>query len=184
LRIRQEAIAVSGIDAAGQWEAMTRISSYYMLFVSTLATVYFLPKLVLADRNPEVKSIFVGYFKTVMPIFVVGAIALYFTRNLVVLVLFTDDFASVEKLFLFQLLGDVFRAASMVLGCCLIAKKMTKAFFATEILSLATLYLSSHFLLSDFGIVGLVMAHALTYAIYLVVLIGYFRNVFLSSDAS
>ncbi|RZJ69418.1 O-antigen translocase [Flavobacterium sp.] len=184
LQIRQETIVVYGKDAAGQWEAMTRISSYYMLFVSTLVSVYFLPKLVLARDNRSVKTIFLDYFKTVMPLFFVGTIVLYLLRDLIVILLFTDDFLQVEKLFFFQLLGDVFRSASMILGCLFIARKMTKAFFFTEILSLAVLYLTSHFLLSDYGISGLVAAHAITYAIYFVVLIGYFRKVFTSSDAS
>lgn len=184
LEIRQQAIAVSGIDAAGHWEAINRISSYYMLFVSTLVSVYFLPKLVLATKSSEVRAIFVSYFKAVMPLFILGTILLYFLRSFAVGVLFTQDFKPVENLFFFQLLGDVLRSASMILGCCFIAKKMTKSFFVTEIFSLAFLYATSHFLLRAKGIEGLVAAHALTYLVYLIVLIGYFRKVFVNSEAS
>ncbi|MBD3582671.1 O-antigen translocase [Flavobacterium selenitireducens] len=184
LQIRQQVIDVSGVDAAGHWEAMNRISSYYMLFVTTLVSVYFLPKLVLADGNREIRGIFLSYLSTVVPMFIASGLLLFWLRDLVISILFTADFKPVSDLFAWQILGDGFRCVSLIFGCCLIAKKMTQAFFVTEILSLVILYVASHLLLQAVGIRGLVIAHAVTYSAYALVLIGYFGKTLWSPDVS
>jgi hypothetical protein len=56
LAIRNSVIQNLGIGQAGFWETMTRISSYYLMFVSTILTVYFLPKLSIAQNNQETKK--------------------------------------------------------------------------------------------------------------------------------
>lgn len=174
LQIRQQAIEIAGIDAAGHWEAMNRISSYYMLFVTTLVSVYFLPKLVLAESTRQLLSLCRKYYKGVLPLFAFGIIVLFLVRRFAVDVLFTPDFEPVTHLFLFQLTGDFFRTASLILGGIIIAKRMTALFFTTEILSLAILYASSQICLAAYGIEGLVIAHAFTYFVYFAILAMYF----------
>ena len=64
----------------------------------------------------------------------------------------------------------------MILGFQFFAARMTKAFIITELLSLLILYVSSIMLINLMGSKGVVMAHALTYFIYLIVLLIYFRK--------
>ena len=176
LAIRKHLIAVSGIDSAGFWEAMTRISMYYLMFISTILSVYYLPKLSAAKTNNQSRRIFYNYFKAIMPLFIVGLVLIYMLRSLIVRILFNQDFEPVSDLFFWQLLGDIFKAASMILGFQFFAARMTTAFIVTELLSLLILYTSSIFLIDKIGVEGVVMAHALTYFVYLIVLIGFFRN--------
>lgn len=176
LAIRNNVIEKLDLEQAGFWSAMERISSNYLLFITTLLSVYFLPKLVLAKDNQETKKVFWSYFKTIIPIFVFGLILIYFSRFLIVKILFTQEMMPVSNLFFWQLVGDVFKAISLILGYQFFAKKMTKAFVITEICSLAILYFSSIYFVEVFQIEGIVMAHALTYSIYLVVLSIYFRK--------
>lgn len=42
--IRNYIISVEGMEAAGFWEAMNRISVYYLMFVNSIMTLYFLPR--------------------------------------------------------------------------------------------------------------------------------------------
>lgn len=176
LAIRNNIIEKIGLEQAGYWSAMERISFNYMLFISTLLSVYFLPKLVLSQTNSETKKVFWSYYKTILPIFCVGLIVIYIFRFYIVEILFTDDLMPVSNLFLWQLVGDVFKATSIILGYEFFAKKMTKAFIITELFSLSLLYFSSIYFVELFQIEGIVMAHALTYGIYLVVLSIYFRK--------
>jgi PST family polysaccharide transporter len=74
------------------------------------------------------------------------------------------------------LVGDFLKATSWILGLQFFAKKMTKAFIATEILSLTILYISSVYFIGIFKIEGVIIAHAFTYGIYLLVLVIYFRK--------
>lgn len=176
LAIRKNIILNLGIEQAGYWEAMGRISSYYFLFVSTIIGLYFLPKLTLAKTNQETKSLFWEYYKGILPVFIVGLIGVYFFREVLVQLLFTKEFLPVSKLFFWQLVGDVFKAASLILGYQFFAQKLTKAFIVFEVFSLAILYFSSIYFVSIRGIEGVVMAHSFTYAVYLIVLSIYFRK--------
>jgi O-antigen/teichoic acid export membrane protein len=176
LAIRKNIIATIGIDQAGFWEAITRISSYNFLFITSLIGIYFLPKLAVAKGHHETKSLFWEYYKGILPLFVVAMVVLYLLRDFVVQILFTKEFMPVSKLFFWQLIGDTFKAASFILGYQFYAKKLTKAFIFFELFSLAILYFSSVYFVSLYAIEGVVMAHALTYSIYFVVLCSYFRK--------
>ncbi|MCP2027241.1 PST family polysaccharide transporter [Flavobacterium sp. HSC-32F16] len=176
LAVRNNLIEKLGLDQAGFWETMTRISSYYLLFVSTILTVYFLPKLSKAQDNDETKSIFWQFYKTIFPFFCLGLIVIYFSRYFIIQLLFTKEFLPVTTLFFWQLIGDVFKAASLILGYQFFAKKLTKAFIISELFSLGTLYFLSLLFVNYYGTEGMVMAQALDNFLYFVVLVIYFRK--------
>ncbi|WP_298392518.1 O-antigen translocase [Flavobacterium sp.] len=176
LAIRKNIILTLGLEQAGFWEAMTRISSYYFMFITSLIAIYYLPKLAIAKDKTETKALFWNYFKGILPLFTIGMIVLYFLRNLVIQFVFSEEFLPVSKLFFWQLLGDVFKAAAFILGYQFYAKKLTKAFIVSELFSLFVLYFSSIYLVAQFSIEGVVMAHAFTYFIYFITLCIYFRK--------
>jgi len=176
LAIRKYIIANLGIEQAGFWEAMSRMSSYYFMFITSIISIYFLPKLATAKSNQETKILFWKYYKGILSIFIIGMIVVYFLRDFIIHILFTKEFLPVSKLFFWQLIGDVFKAASFILGYQFYAKKLTKAFIVSELFSLLVLYCSSIYLVSQFSIEGVVMAHAFTYFIYFITLSSYFRK--------
>ncbi|MFD0779180.1 hypothetical protein ACFQZF_12530 [Flavobacterium myungsuense] len=90
--------------------------------------------------------------------------------------LFTDAFLPVTALFFWQLMGDTLKAASLILGYQFFAKKLTVAFIIAELISLSVMFVSSNYLIGLFQIEGIVMAHTITYFIYLTVLVLYFRK--------
>jgi PST family polysaccharide transporter len=137
-------------------------------------TIYFYPKL--AETNSNSKEFVLHYLKTIIPLFTIGLVIIYFLRKYIIQVLFSSEFESMESLFLWQLIGDVLKAASLIFGTLLIAKKQTKVFIITEIISLCIMYFSSNWMLHSIGINGIVQAYAFTYLIYLVVLVIYFRK--------
>lgn len=173
--LRNQLIETAGINVAGFWESMSRISSYYMLFVSSLMSMYFLPQLVLSDKI-ETKSIFRNYFKTIVPVFFIGIIVIYFFRNLIISILFTAEFQPVSELFFWQLVGDFFKVCSWILALHFLAKKQTLLYFATEIFSFSILIFSGYFAITYFDAQGAVLAHAITYFVYLIVLAVNFRK--------
>ena len=176
LAIRKKVIVVLGIEEAGFWETMSRISTYYIMFISTILTVYFLPKLAVTKDNLETKKVFWSFYKNILPLFTIGLVLIYFSRTLIIKLLFTSEFLPVTGLFFWQLFGDVLKVASLILGYQFYAKKMTLAFIISEIVSLAVLYFSSIYLITIFGIQGIVMAQAFDNFIYLLVLVIYFRK--------
>ena len=176
LAIRNHIMHDLGIDQAGYWETMTRISSYYLLFISTILTVYFLPKLSKASTNQETKSVFWEFYKFILPVFVLGLIVLYLARFFVVKLLFSKEFLPVTDLFFWQFLGDIFKVCSLILGYQFFAKKLTLAFIFTELFSLFILYTASIYYIQIFQIEGVVIAYAFQNLSYLIVLAIYFRK--------
>ncbi|KRD58904.1 lipopolysaccharide biosynthesis protein [Flavobacterium sp. Root935] len=176
LAIRNHIIHDLGIEQAGYWETMTRISSYYLLFISTILTVYFLPKLSKASTNQETKSVFWEFYKFILPVFVLGLIVLYLARFFVVKLLFSKEFLPVTDLFFLQFLGDIFKVCSLILGYQFFAKKLTLAFILTELFSLFILYTASVYYIQIFQIEGVVIAYAFQNLSYLIVLAIYFRK--------
>ena len=177
ITIRNTIASETNMDEAGFWESMNRISFFYLMFISTLLTVYFLPKLSVSKDSAETKSVFISYYKSIFPLFIAGCIIVYFLRSFIVKILFTSEFLPMENLFLWQLIGDVFKVASLILGTQFLAKRMTTAFIVTEITSFAVLYFSSIYLIGQFGSEGAVMAHAVTYIIYFIILCVLFRKI-------
>ncbi len=176
LAIRNTIIEDLDINQAGYWEALTRISNYYLLFLTTVLSVYFFPKLSKSTSNEETKSVFWSYYKGIIPVFLVGLLVVYLLKDILIQILFTKEFLPVSELFVWQLIGDFFKSLSLILGYQFFAKKLTKAFIIAELLSLSILWFSSNYLLSLYGIEGVVMAHAFTFFIYFVVLSTYFRK--------
>ncbi|MBB4803014.1 PST family polysaccharide transporter [Flavobacterium nitrogenifigens] len=176
LAIRNHIIQNLGVEQAGYWETITRISSYYLLFVSTILSVYFLPRLSKAQDDLEAKSVVWQFYKFILPIFILGLTILYFGRFFVVKLLFTQEFLPVTDLFFWQLLGDVFKVCSLILGLQFFAKKRTAAFIITELFSFSVLYFASLYITKIFQIEGIVIAYAFQNFIYLLVLSIYFRK--------
>lgn len=176
LAIRNHIIQNLGIEQAGYWETMSRISTYYLLFVSTILSVYFLPRLSKAPDNSKTKSIFWQFYKFILPVFVLGLTVIYFGRYFIIQLLFTKEFLPVTDLFFWQLLGDVFKVCSLILGLQFFAKKMTSAFIISELFSLSVLYFASLYFIKVFNIEGVVIAYAFQNFVYLIVLSIYFRK--------
>lgn len=174
LEIRTDVIEITGLKNAGIYEGLQRISSYYLLFISSIMAIYFYPKL--AEQNSNTKEIIFNYFKTIIPIFGIGLALIYILRTFIIQVLFSTEFETMESLFLWQLVGDLLKAISLIFGTILIAMKQTKAFIITEVISLFIMYYSSNWMLHAIGINGIVIAHTFTYFMYLMVLVIYFRK--------
>ena len=87
LEIRTDVIEITGLKNAGIYEGLQRISSYYLLFVSSIMAIYFYPKL--AESNADTKVIILNYFKTILPVFAIGLVLIYVLRIFNVQVLFS-----------------------------------------------------------------------------------------------
>ena len=174
LEIRTDVIEITGLKNAGIYEGLQRISSYYLLFISSIMAIYFYPKL--AEQNSNSKAIILNYLKTIIPVFAIGLGLIYVLRKFIIQMLFSTEFETMESLFLWQLVGDLLKAVSLIFGTILIATKQTKAFIITEIISLFIMYYSTNWMLHATGIDGIVIAHTFTYFMYLLVLVIYFRK--------
>lgn len=156
------------IEDAGIWTGMTNISKNYMVFSNALFSLYVLPKFAGIYTKSDFKFELANIYKTLLPLFGAGMLAIYFLRELVILIVY-PDFTGMAPLFKWQLLGDFVRLAAMILGYQFLAKRMVRSFIFTEILSLGLFYGFAYYLTDSYGVEGVVMAHFYRYLIYFVV---------------
>lgn len=176
LQIRNHLIATVGLNESGFWEAITRISNLYLLFVSTIVSIYFYPKLIKAEGIFDTKEVIWSFYKFILPVFIICMIPLYFLRVFIIELLFTNQFLPVSELFFWQLTGDVFKVTGTILGFLLMAKKNILNFILIEVLAILFLYFASILSINLFGIKGVVIAQACESFVYLLVLSIYFRK--------
>lgn len=174
--IRNYLIDEIGIKAAGYWTAMTRVSDYYLMFFNSLMALYILPRFSEINSKRAFRKEVFSFYKTIMPGFLVLLLIIYLSRSLLINILFTEDFRPVEDLFGYQILGDIARVLSMVIAYQFLAKKMFAHFVILEVFLFVMLYLSSIYLIDDFGLKGAVMGHCLSYFMYFGIILLLFSN--------
>lgn len=176
LTIRTYIIDNVGVKEAGFWEAMTRISKYYLLFISSLMTLYILPRFSEINSKKEFRKEVFSFYKTIMPIFGLGLIVIYFLKSLIVPIVFSSEFQPVENLFLWQLLGDFIKVLSIVIAYQFLAKRMFWHYIITEGFFVIILYLTSVYFIDLYGVVGATIAHFATYVLHFGVILLIFSS--------
>ncbi|GAK91224.1 lipopolysaccharide biosynthesis protein [Nonlabens ulvanivorans] len=169
--VRNEVRTQVGDAEAGWWEGMIRVSSYYLLFATSLISMYVLPKLSKNDSAIHFKTTITHFYKTILPFLLLGLIAVYFSKDLIIQYLFNAEFDGMKPLFKWQLIGDFIKIVTTVLVFQFIARNDIKKYLVAEIVSVLSFYIFSMILLPLYGIEGIVMAHVANYIVYFIVIV-------------
>jgi PST family polysaccharide transporter/antigen flippase len=156
-----------GLEAAGLWQAMSRLSGAYLGFFTVFLATNYMPRLsAMSDRN-SIVSLIRRYLVVIGVVFFVFGCVLYIMREFVIRLLFSEAFGGMSELFGFQLIGDFFRISAYVIGFLGVAKAALKLYIAAEFVQ-SGLYtaLSSVVLATGGGLPEVQHAYALTYFIY------------------
>lgn len=168
IAVRNHLVAEFTWQQVGYWQAVSKISEAYLLFITMAISVYYLPKLSeLKSRASLVFEIKSAYFY-LLPLVSLLAVIIYLCRDLVTLVLFSADFQGANYLYAPQLIGDVIKIASFIFSYLMLAKAMTKTFLFSEIAFSSLYYFLVVLLTHTFGLIGAMYAFVLNYFIYLV----------------
>ena len=159
-----------GLEAAGYWEALWRLSSAYLMVVTTTLGVYYLPRLSELKTYHEIRQEILQGYKIILPVAALCGLLIYMLRDLIIILLFTRDFAPMRELFAWQMIGDTLKIGSWILAYMMLGKAMFKAFIASEIVFSLTFYLLTVYLTGWFGFVGFSWAHAINYGFYFIVM--------------
>lgn len=155
-----------GWDMAGYWEAMWRLSSAYLLMVTTTLSLYYLPKLSeLVGGDALKKEISHGY-KIILPLVICCGLLIYLLRDFIISVLFTSDFLPMRELFAWQMIGDTLKIGGWVLAYLMLGKAMFKMFVVAEILFSVLFVVLTRVFTEQWGWQGVTIAHAVNYLLY------------------
>ncbi|MDE3185309.1 MAG: O-antigen translocase [Bacteroidota bacterium] len=174
--VRDRIILQFSVADAGYWQAVTKISDYYLGFITSVLGVYYMPRLSELKSKAELRHEIMGGYKIILPI--VGAIAflIWLFKDLIIHILFTPEFLPMKPLFTYQLLGDFFKIGSWLLGYLMIAKAMTRAYIATEIIFAATYVALSYYFMDQYGIIGATYSFCINYLLYWILMWVLMKN--------
>lgn len=151
---------------AGYWEAMIRLSTAYLMLVTTTLGVYYLPRLSELSNVKDIKQeIYLGY-KFLFPLAVVGGLVVYILKDWIIELLFSAQFLPMRDLFLWQLIGDSLKIGSWILAYLMLSKAMTTLFISTEIIFAISSIFLTYLFTKFFGFEGVSIAHLVNYAMY------------------
>lgn len=173
-----------GWDAAGYWEAMWRLSSAYLMLVTTTLSLYYLPRLSELKDPSEIRREIIQGYRIILPFAAACGFVIYLLRDFIISVLFTQEFTQMRELFAWQMVGDTLKIGSWILAYLMLGQAMMKLFIVSEVVFAASFYGWTYLLTNIYGVEGVTIAHAVNYAIYWVVM-GIFigRTVLRKDDA-
>lgn len=179
IEIRNHIIQTIGEDEAGWWSAVNRISNYYILFFLGLINLILLPKLAQTTSDKETTIVLKDFYKQLIPALIGVLLFVFIFKKYVVWLTLSKEFLPSTSLFLGQVIGDFFRILALVMAYQFHAKKMTIPFILTDLFLGFCIYFSSIYLLDILGLEGVVWAHSISYFAYFVLVVFYFRRLFL-----
>jgi len=168
--VRDHAATTLSWQDAGYWQGVWKLSEVYLSFAASLLSAFVLPYLAAMRSADVLRNGLLHVLRTLIPMVAAAALAIWLARYWIVRLVFTDAFLPMAELFWLQLIGDVVKIAAWVFAYFLVAKGLTFAYVATELVFSASFYLLSVLMIGRLGLLGITAAYALNYLVYLVTL--------------
>lgn len=176
LFIRSYVISHLSVTEAGWWEGMNRISGMYLMVITSSFGVYYLPRLSEINDTRELRKEILTAYKVIIPTLLISFLGIYTFRDLTIRILFSSDFFPMRNLFIWQLIGDLFKVSSWLLAFIMVAKSLTKKYIITEIIFSGLFVGLSVLFLRNGQIVGVTLAYMITYFIYFIAMLLIFNR--------
>lgn len=179
LEIRKFIISSCSMNQAGYWEAMQRISSIYMIFFTSLITIYYLPKLseilnnsnIRTSNSLDYKKLISQFYLFLIPFVLIIFIIIFLLKNEIVILVLNSNFTQVTHLFQYQLIGDFFKIASSILALQFFIRKDTKVYLILESISLILYLFSAYYFIEIQQEVGASIGFAISNFVYFILVV-------------
>ena len=181
LLVRNYIIDHSNLYNAGIWEAITRISGFYMMFFSAGLSLYYLPKLSALQTDIEFKAELKYYFKILVPVFAGVLLLVFLLKDIIISIALTSEFKPVSELLIWQLIGDLFRIMTLAFGFQILVKAMVVKYVLVEVIYNVLFLIVSFFLFDSLHVKGIMQAYVIANAITFFMVLFMFRKLFLNT---
>lgn len=166
--VRNILIAQVGWDATGQWQAVWKISEVYLSVITMALGTYYLPRLAsLVGVDAIIKEIN-HTAKIIIPIVIVMSVTVYLLRDVVISLLFTEEFRAARDLFAIQLSGDVIKIASWLYAYPMLSRGATTWYIGSEVFFSLTLVILTYIFVLNYGVQGANISYLVNYILYFI----------------
>ena len=178
ITIRTLLVEHSGVELASYWEGYSRLSLFMSGVAISSISLYYLPKLVEANTGQEMFKVVLWGVKFLFALALPAMLLIFLFGSDIILLLYTTNFLEAISLLKWELLGTFLKLLSFTVSFIMVAKKLTRVFILSELISGLVFFGLSVLLVEIYGIVGASIAYAGTYLMYLLWVVIYFGKRF------
>lgn len=160
-----------GWDAVGYWQAAVRYTDTATQFLAVLLTNYYLPRLAQAKQTAQLSSVIREAYVFAVPVLLLFAAFSILLSKPIILLLYSKELLPAQELFLWQVVGTVFKLLAYVIGYVAVARASVRLYIGAEIFQATTFCAIGTILVPQLGANGASVAFAMTYLIYFIVCI-------------
>ncbi len=164
LMTRSRILAEFGPNELGNWEGAFRIGDQYLILISSILTLYYLPKF--AKEKDNLNKIVREAFLFSLILSSLGGAFIYFLRTPVVTLLLSSDFILTVELLGVQIATSVIKICAWVFAFVMITRAQHKLFIAGEV-GTSLLLITLVFYFSTYSIHWVNYSFLFVYPIYL-----------------
>lgn len=146
--VRNLIIDKLGIDTAGIWEGTNRISSMYLLLIASAIGVYFFPKISNLKTIKEVNNELSFALKIFCSATIIAGFVLLMLKGIIIPLVLSDKFLPINEILIYQVFGDIFLIAKMLLSMVLLSRAKTTIMIFFEIIFTLIYVVSNYYLIS------------------------------------
>jgi PST family polysaccharide transporter len=166
------------LEYAGYYEAVLRISGFYMIFINTFVSFYYLPELAKCSSKVEVMLLTKEYYKKIFPLFVIGLVILLLGVDFFVPFFFNKSFLVITPFVKYQVFLDIIKSICLILGIRFFAFGKTKGFLLTEIFSFTINFILFVIAMHFFDFRGVWYSQIASSFLYFIILVVFFKMYF------
>lgn len=174
--LRNIIIRNTSIHDAGLWDAMTKLTTGYMMLLTVNIQVYFLPTLASITDSRATWRELMKANKIVIPLLCVALFFLYLFRSQVIMLLFTREFLTITDFFKYQLIGDAIKISSWIFAYIMYARAMTRQLIITDNVFTLTYIILAYFLVPHMQLKGVYIAYMVNSSLYFVFIFFFIRR--------
>jgi O-antigen/teichoic acid export membrane protein len=161
-----------GWEMVGYWQAVAKISDANMTFVGVIIINYLLPQLSSPRETAGTLRFLLRFGAIMLGIFILTCGVIYFLRDYLLLIIYSEQFLNASSLVLPQLVGDTLKVATLLLYYYFMSRGRVLVVFVCELALGITLYALYLMLAPAYGVAAPIYAFAAAYAGVLGVMVG------------
>jgi PST family polysaccharide transporter len=166
--VRDSLSSALGLDSAGLWQATWRVSEVYQAIITSSITLYFMQSMgERAGRPLELRRQILRTLLIATGATAAFAVTIFVFREQVVHIIFSAAFNDVTRLLPLQLLGDVLKMMTWILGMSLVAMVRSTWFISSVIVGAVSFVVLTKIFVQAVGLEGVVWAYVVANALQL-----------------
>lgn len=172
--VRNFIISEAGWNDAGVWDALWKMSNVYLMLITMTLNIYLLPKLASLFKSKLILQELFKAFAAVCIIMTCVAVTMFFFKDILIKVLFTNKFLPVSNYIMLQVFGDTLKMFSWIIAYYMLSKARVKKYIFCESVQWGGFIVLCFFLNNENILERVMIAHITSQVIYLFALVALF----------